>query len=88
MKKIPMRMCVGCREMFPKKELMRIVRSPEGNISIDLKGKASGRGAYLCARAACLEKAQKSHALERMLEVKIDEGIYAALREQLDAGSK
>jgi len=85
MKKIPMRMCVGCREMFPKKDLTRVVRSPEGKISIDRKGKASGRGAYLCSDPACLEKAQRSRALERALEAKIDEDVFVTLREQLCA---
>ena len=59
-KKVPMRMCVGCREMKPKKELLRIVRSPEGEISVDRTGKVSGRGAYICANAECLNRARKS----------------------------
>ena len=67
-KKIPMRMCVGCREMRPKKELLRIVRTPEEEIRVDKTGKASGRGAYICPKAECLEKAQKIRALERALE--------------------
>ena len=65
MKKIPMRQCVGCREMKPKKELVRVVKSPEGVISMDLKGKAPGRGAYVCREAECLRRAVKSRALER-----------------------
>ena len=64
-KKIPMRQCLGCREMKPKKELIRVVRSPEGNISLDFRGKASGRGAYVCPKSQCLKKAIKTKALER-----------------------
>ena len=67
-KKIPMRMCVGCREMRPKKELIRIVRSPEGEISIDMKGKKSGRGAYICYNEQCLARALKQKQLDRALE--------------------
>ena len=67
-KKVPMRMCVGCREMKPKKELLRIVRSPEGEISVDRTGKVSGRGAYICANAECLSRARKIKALERALD--------------------
>ena len=55
-KKIPMRQCLGCREMFPKRELIRVVRSPEGELSLDFKGKAPGRGAYLCGKPECLKK--------------------------------
>lgn len=69
MKKIPMRQCLGCRQMKPKRELVRVVRSPEGVLSIDLRGKAPGRGAYVCRDAACLEKAIRSKALERSLGV-------------------
>ena len=64
-KKIPMRQCVGCREMKPKKELIRVVRSPEGAVSLDFKGKLPGRGAYVCPDPACLARARKSKALER-----------------------
>ena len=64
-KKIPMRMCTGCREHKPKKELIRVVKSPQGEISIDFTGKKSGRGAYICNNAACLEKAVKTRQLER-----------------------
>ena len=62
-KKIPMRQCVGCREMRPKRELVRVVKSPEGAITLDFKGKAPGRGAYVCPNADCLKKARKSKAL-------------------------
>ena len=68
-KKIPMRQCLGCREMKPKRELVRVVRSPEGEISVDLRGKASGRGAYVCRDTACLTQALKSKAIERNLNM-------------------
>ena len=82
-KKIPARMCVGCREMKAKKELIRVVRSSEGNIALDLTSKAPGRGAYLCQNPACLERAIKTKALERALEHKIDEQVLEQLREEL-----
>ena len=66
-KKIPMRQCMGCRERKPKKELVRVVRSPEGTVSVDLRGKAPGRGAYICPDPECLKKAVRSRALERNL---------------------
>ena len=80
-----MRMCVGCRAMIPKKELLRVVRSPEGAIAFDRKGKASGRGAYVCPNDACLSKAIKTRALERQLEHKIDDAVFEALRRELEA---
>ncbi|MDR0840619.1 MAG: YlxR family protein [Christensenellaceae bacterium] len=82
-KKIPLRMCVGCREMRPKKELIRIVRGQDGAVAADPTGKAQGRGAYLCGSAACLEKAQKTRALERALDSKIGAEVFERLREQL-----
>ena len=81
--KIPMRQCTGCREMKPKKELIRVVKSPEGEISVDFKGKKSGRGAYICPDEACLKKSIKSKALERTLGVKIPEEIYESLTLQI-----
>ena len=75
-KKIPMRQCLGCREMKPKKELIRVVRSPEGEISLDFKGKASGRGAYVCPDPRCLKKAIKARALERAFSAQIPQEIY------------
>ena len=74
-----MRMCIGCREMMPKKELTRIVKSPEGTIDIDLKGKAPGRGAYLCNSKACVDKAAKHKLLEKNFEQKIDQEVYDRL---------
>jgi len=85
-KKIPMRQCLGCREMKPKKELIRVVRSPDGEISLDFRGKANGRGAYVCPQAACLKKAIKAKALERAFETEIPEEIYVALTAQMEAG--
>ena len=87
-KKIPMRQCLGCREMKPKRELIRVVRSPEGAISLDFKGKASGRGAYVCPEMACLKKAMKSKAIERAFSTAIPEDIYAQLLEQMEAGDE
>ena len=83
-RKIPMRMCVGCHEMKPKKELRRIVRSPEGEISIDLKGKKPGRGAYICRNAGCLGLAAKAHRLERAFSCKIPEDVYEKLAKELN----
>lgn len=83
-RKIPMRMCVGCREMKPKKELLRIVKSPEGEISFDRVGKAPGRGAYICRRQECFARAVKQKQLERALEHKIDETLYEALLSEVE----
>ena len=82
-KKIPMRQCVGCREMKSKKELIRVVKSPEGAISLDFRGKAPGRGAYVCKSAECLAKAVKTHALERQLECSVSEEVFSQLSAQL-----
>lgn len=82
-KKIPMRQCLGCREMLPKRELIRIVRSPEGVLSLDFKGKAPGRGAYLCGKAACLQKARKSRAIERALGVAVSEQMQEQLEKEM-----
>ena len=87
-KKIPMRMCVGCREMHEKRELIRIVKSAEGMVSIDTRGKAPGRGAYICKKSDCLERAMKSRALERALEHRIEPDVYERLREELAANEQ
>lgn len=84
-KSIPMRQCLGCREMKPKKELIRIVRTPEGNLSVDLKGKANGRGAYLCRNAACLKKAEKAGALSKAFGCSAGTEVYESLRAELEA---
>lgn len=83
-KKIPMRQCTGCREMKPKRELIRVVRSPENEISLDFRGKAQGRGAYVCPNPDCLKRAVKSKALDRSLEIKIPDEIYAQLHRQME----
>ena len=87
-KKIPMRQCTGCREMKPKRELIRVVRSPENEIALDFKGKAQGRGAYVCKSQECLKKAIKSKALEKSLEVSIPDEIYSQLKAQMEAGDE
>ncbi|MCI6373892.1 MAG: YlxR family protein [Clostridiales bacterium] len=84
-RKIPMRMCVGCREMREKRSLLRIVKSAEGEISFDPVGKKPGRGAYICRDRTCLERAVKQKQLERALEQRIDEAVYARLMEEIDA---
>lgn len=83
-KKIPMRQCVGCKEMKPKMQLIRVVKSPEGELSLDLKGKAPGRGAYLCNDSNCLKRAQKSKALERALDCSIGASIYEQLMQKME----
>lgn len=82
-KKIPQRMCVGCREMKNKKSLIRVVRTPEDIILIDLTGKRAGRGAYICPQDSCLQAAIKSKGLEKSLKTKISPDIYFNLKEQL-----
>lgn len=83
-RKVPMRMCVGCRQRFEKRELIRILRAPDGEIKIDKKGKMSGRGAYICDKKVCLDKAIKTKALQRALEAEIDESILDALKEDIN----
>lgn len=84
-KKVPMRMCVGCRVMFPKRELIRIVKSPEGELSLDFKGKLPGRGAYLCRNSECLLQAKKTRALNRSLSDTIPEEVFNELSAQMEA---
>ena len=85
-KKIPQRQCMGCRERKEKRELIRVVRAPDGGVSLDFRGKAPGRGAYICPDMACLKKAIRSKALERSLEVAIPEEIYARLEQEMEEG--
>ena len=85
-KKIPMRQCVGCREMRPKRELIRAVKSKEGDISLDFLGKLPGRGAYICADAKCLARAKKSKALERAFSCRISPEVYEELEKKLAEG--
>ncbi len=82
-KKIPMRMCLGCGEMKPKKELIRAVKSPEGDISIDLTGKKSGRGAYICRSIECFGKARKARRFEKAFACRISEEIYDNMEKEL-----
>ena len=84
-KKVPMRQCLGCREMKPKRELTRVVRSPEGQVSLDARGKAPGRGAYVCRSAECLKKAMRSHAIDRALGVTVPQELYETLRLEMEA---
>ena len=82
-KKIPLRQCLGCREMKPKRELIRVVRAPEGEISLDFKGRKSGRGAYVCPNDECLKRVRKARALERAFSAQIPEEVYDALEQQM-----
>lgn len=88
MKKIPQRKCVGCNEMKDKKDLLRIVRSPEGEISLDLTGKKNGRGAYVCPNPECITKAVKEKRLERALEKTVSQDVYQQLLEDLAHGKQ
>ena len=83
-RKIPQRMCLGCQESHPKKELIRIVRSPEGEYSVDTTGKKAGRGAYICPKQECFEAARKNHGLERSFKNAIDPAVYEELEQQLE----
>lgn len=83
-KKIPMRQCMGCNEHKPKAELLRVVRSAEGEISLDFVGKKSGRGAYLCHDVKCLRRARKSKRIDRVLECEIPEAIYDAMEAEME----
>ena len=82
-KKIPLRQCLGCREMIPKSELFRIVRSSDGDFTVDATGKQSGRGAYICRKSECLKKAVSSKALERSFKVSIPAEVYEQLDKEL-----
>ena len=83
-KKIPQRQCMGCRERKAKRELIRVVRTTEGKVCLDFSGKLNGRGAYICPNPECLQKAQKSKALERSLEVPIPDEVYARLAKEME----
>ncbi len=87
-RKVPMRMCVGCREMKPKKELIRVVHSPEGEVSVDLTGRKPGRGAYLCPREECLAKALKQKQLERVFSAPLGAETQEGLRQAVAALKK
>jgi len=83
-KKIPMRKCLGCMEQKPKKELVRVVKSADGDISLDLTGKKNGRGAYICPNVSCLEKAKKAKRIERAFECAIPAEVYEAMESELE----
>lgn len=85
-KKIPERKCTGCGERFPKKELLRVVRSPEGEISVDSTGKKNGRGVYICKNAECFKKVRKGDKLSKNLEIKVSDEIYSQIQEILENG--
>ena len=83
-KKMPMRKCIGCNEAKQKKELVRRVKSPEGEISVDLTGKKNGRGAYICPDAACLKIARKAKRIEKSFQMQIPEEVYDMMEEELN----
>lgn len=85
-KKVPVRRCVGCGEHYPKAELVRVLRTPEGEAILDLTGKKSGRGAYICKKASCLKKARKSKRIETSLECSIPEAVYDRMEEEISHG--
>lgn len=85
-KKIPLRKCTGCNEMKPKKELIRVLKTVEGDVVLDLSGKKNGRGAYLCNSVECFKKARKTKGLERSLQIVIPEEIYDVLEKELIIG--
>ena len=87
-KKVPMRICVGCNEKKPKREMIRVVRNPEGTYIYGLKGKASGRGCYICPTIECVENAIKSKSIEHALETKIDAQLIESLKEQILSNEK
>ena len=83
-KKIPQRQCMGCRERKAKRELIRVVRMTDGNVSLDFSGKLNGRGAYICPNAECLQKARKAKSFERSLETEVPEQVYERLNKELE----
>ena len=85
-KKIPQRQCMGCRERREKRQLIRVVRSPEGEVSLDFSGKKNGRGAYLCPNPDCLKKAIRSKSLDRSLEAAIPQEVYDRLEKEMEVG--
>lgn len=82
-KQIPLRQCVGCREMKPKTELVRVIKTPENEICLDKTGRKNGRGAYICLNQQCLEKAKKTKAIERSFKMEISEDIYRMIAEEM-----
>lgn len=86
-KKVPIRMCCGCGENFPKRDMIRIVKSPEGEISLDTTGKKSGRGAYICPKIECLNKVQKNKRLDKVFSCKVPQEVYEVLKDELTKGN-
>lgn len=87
-KKVPMRQCVGCGEMKSKKQLIRIIKTPEEEIVLDVTGRKNGRGAYICASTECLKMAQKKRGLERSLKISIPEEVYVSLEQEINHVAK
>ncbi len=87
-KKVPLRKCLGCMSSFPKKDLVRVVKTPEGEVILDLSGKKSGRGAYICKNSACLKKAIKSKRIQNNLETELPEGVILELEKELLANEQ
>lgn len=85
-KKIPQRQCMGCRERKAKRDMIRVVRMTDGNVSLDFSGKLNGRGAYICPNPECLKKAQKTKSLDRSLEVPIPDEVYERLSQEMEGG--
>ncbi len=83
-RKIPQRQCLGCNEHKPKRELLRVVRDPDGNISLDFTGKKSGRGAYICPSLTCFKRARKSKRIDAVLGVQIPDGVYDEMESSLE----
>ena len=83
MRKVPMRQCLGCNEHKPKREMIRVVRTPDGAVELDFVGKKSGRGAYICPKRSCFAKARKSKRIENILEVKLPEEIYDRMEQSI-----
>ena len=83
-KKIPLRQCVGCGEMKSKQEMMRVLKTPEGEITLDLSGRKNGRGAYLCKSKECLQKARKNKGLDRSFKMSIPNEVYDSLEKEYD----
>lgn len=86
-RKIPMRQCLGCNEHRPKKEMIRVLRTPEGEVVLDTTGKRSGRGAYICPDAACFKKARKSKRIENVLECRIPDELYDEMEKNISSES-
>lgn len=82
-KKVPMRQCVGCRELKNKKDLMRILKTPDNNVIFDDTGRMNGRGAYICPSVECLKKARRTKAIERSLDISIPDEVYDAIERQM-----